>query len=188
MDENSYHQLLEENAGYTPGLVVSPEQVAAIDPGLVQDENKRYVLPFASVVLPFHDVVFSTAGAVHDFVKSHYTRKLRDLTLDRPLYVRACSVSGWTVLEQLSRKGLIVDLPAQIRVQRLVSGFPVALRHSVKPHLLNKNWFFFTLAPNNRKTLAKHLEEHLEAGVAEGCPPRQQTMTLNASRDWPNGF
>lgn len=191
MDEKTYEALLEQHVGYTPGIVVTAEQVAAYNPALVQDPVKNHIIPFGGLILPFHEVIFSSEENVHDFLKSHFTRKLRELTNDRPLYVRAYPVSGWTVLAQLSRKGLIVDQTVRVRVQRLVLNFPSPLRYSTKQHILNKRWYFYTLQSNHRPIVAKHLDEryHPVANQATPQPPQRGTTPSSGNyRVWPKGL
>ena len=185
MNTKTYRALLDEQVGFTPGVVFSPSQVAAYNPSLVQDPAKNHVAPFGSLILPFHEVLFSTPDRVHEFVESHFTRRLRDLTAQRPLYVKSCPVSGWVVLAQLSRKGLIVDLPVRLRVQRLVINFPSHLRYTSNPHLLNKRWYFYSLALDHRQAVSRYIEHEYQPTPDHGPMIRDDAKA--PSRLWPKG-
>jgi hypothetical protein len=187
MDEHTYRALLEQPTGFTPALAVPPEEVTSFEGRTIQDANQRTVIPFGGLILPFHEVVLSTPYAVHDFLKSHFTRKLRDLTSSNPVYIRACPISGWIILEQLSRKGLIVDHAVRLQVARVVANFPARLQHSVQPHILNKLWSFYTLLPSNRAIVAQHLRE-LNRSESDDASLREPPVHPVEARQWPNGF
>ena len=163
MEQRAYRGLLEECVGYTPALLVSAEQVEAYNPALVQNPDRVHVIPFAGLILHFHEAIFSTPEGVHEFLRTHFTRELRALTFKMPLNVRAHPIAGADVLRQLSKKGLIVDLPVLTRVQRLVSHFPLPLKDSTKPHILHRFWHFYTLTPQDRRFLAQKLGQGLDA-------------------------
>ncbi len=154
MDTQGYLRLLEQPVGFTPGIVVSSEQVAALHLATAREPSRRMFIPFGGLILPFHEAVLSTPEAVHDFVVSHFTRKLRELTLARALYVRACPITGAAVLQLLSRKGLIVDLAARRRIHDVVLSFRDPLQFSTKQHILHKLWYFYSLLPNSRSLLS----------------------------------
>ncbi|MFO1497763.1 MAG: hypothetical protein U1G07_05105 [Verrucomicrobiota bacterium] len=167
MEATSYRQLLEEYVGYTPVILVSPEQVAAYNPALVQDPKNLHVVPFAGILLQFHEAVLSTPDGVHDFLKAHFTKKLRDFTYERPLNVRAHAITGADVLRQLSTKGLIVDTPVRLRLQRLMSQLPLQLQVVTKPHILRPVWEFYTLISRDRRLLSQALSQGVAARACD---------------------
>ncbi len=156
--------------GYMPGVAVRAEDARDYSSRVLAALDGTPFVPFAGLILGFHEVVFASPEGVHHFLRRHYTASLRRATVTCPLTVRAFPISGRTILQQLGHRGLIVDAPVRCRLEHLLLALPWNPQPMAREHLLEKTWLFYTLSFENRRKLAGYLRANAEEEAKAAVP------------------